>query len=35
VEEDGYAIRSPKSQEGLLISLQAALQGENASGGNP
>ena len=35
VEEDGYVIRSPKSQEGLRITLQAALQGKNTSGGNP
>ena len=34
VEEDGYVIRSPKPQEGVRISLQTAIQGENPSGGN-
>ena len=35
VEEDGFAIRSPKPQEGLLINLKAALDGANSSGGKP
>jgi len=35
VEEDGFAIRSPNPQEGLLINLKAALEGANSSGGKP
>ena len=35
VEENGYVIRSPKPQEGLLINLKAALEDGNSPGGNP